>query len=204
MFFSQRQGLKIVPEMQIEGMNDDLRVGLWNAFYNCFLSSFGAPPVANNELYEAQTELLYNIWIYVWKKPGDEFQREPKKLITTFKRCFLAEKWHEVFDVIEYAAAKYPREDVCYNFMLECNFVLEKEVSAYRFVDGVIVLAFEDYKESLTPEAGNIPLRVDHTRLQKALSIYSTLEKQKKTSVAIAPAAAKLKAAEKGTTVAGR
>jgi len=52
----------------------------------------------------------------------------------------------------------------------------------------------------MAPEAANTPLRVDHTRLQKALSLYSTQEKQKKSQVLLAPAA-RMKTVEGSTAL---
>ncbi len=191
MFFSQRHGLKTLPEMQIEDMNDDLRIGLWNAFYNYFLSSFAAPAEHNGTI-AMQTDLLYKVWLYALKRPGDEFPHEPKRLTVIFKRYFMTAKWHEVFDIVEYAAGKYQRDDVCRDFMLECNFVLEKEVSAYRFVDGTIVSVYELRPTVLAaPEGPNTPLNVDQLRLQKALSLYTTQTTQRKLPAALAPKRAK-------------
>jgi hypothetical protein len=199
MFFSQRHGLKTIPEMQIEDMNDDLRIGLWNAFYNYFMSSFASSAEQNGTV-GMQTDLLYKIWLYALKRPGDEFAREPKRLIMIYKRYFTTAKWHEVFDIVEYAAGKYQRDDVCREFMLECNFVLEKEVSAYRFVDGTIVPVYELRPAApvLVPEGANTPLEVDQIRLQKALSLYTTQTTQKK---AMTIAAKRTKAAEGGTAL---
>lgn len=197
MFFSQRHGLKLLPELQIEDMNEELRIGLWNAFYNCFMSGFAAP-VEQSGVIATQTDFFYKIWLYALKKPGDEFSRDPKKLIALFKRYFLMAKWNEVFDLMEYSAGKYPREDVGRDFILECNFVLEKELSAYRFEDGVIVSIFADELEAQLPEVVNAPLKVDQIRLQKALSNYSAQSKQKKTAVLVSQAAKRMKSAEGG------
>ncbi len=197
MFFSQRQGLKLPPELQIEDMNEDLRVGLWNAFYNSFMSSF-VSPAEQSQVFATQIDFFYKIWLYALKKPGDEFQRDPKRLIGLFKRYFLTAKWHEVFDLVEYAAGKYPREDVGRDFILECNFVLEKEYSAYRFEDGIIVSVFADMPPAPAPEAANTPLKVDQIRLQKALSNYSTQTKHRKAPVLVAQPTKRIKAAEGG------
>ncbi len=198
MFFSQRHGLKTIPEMQIENMNDDLRIGLWNAFFNYFLSSLAAP-AGHNGTVAMQTDLLYKIWLYALKRPGDEFPRDPKRLIMLYKRHFMTAKWHEVFDIVEYAAGKYQRDDVCREFMLECNFVLEKEVSAYRFVDGTIVPVYELQPPVLAPEGVNTPLSVDQIRLQKALSLYTMQTTQRKMPASLAPKRAK--AAESGSAL---
>lgn len=197
MFFSNRHGLKLSPELQIDDMNDDLRVGLWNAFYNSFMSGF-VSPTEQSGVIATQTDFFYKIWLYALKKPGDEFSRDPKKLISIFKRYFLTAKWNEVLDLVEYSAGKYPREDVCRDFIFECNFVLEKEVSAYRFEDGIIVSIFEDAPRLPVPEAVNAPLKVDQIRLQKALSNYSNQSKQRKTPVLVAQPAKRIKTADGG------
>lgn len=197
MFFSQRHGLKLPPEMQIEDMNEDLRVGLWNAFYNSFMSSF-ISPTDQNGVFATQMDFFYKIWLYALKKPGDEFVREPKRIIGIFKRYFLTAKWNEVFDLVEYAAGKYPREDVCRDYTLETNFVLEKEYSAYRLEDGIVVSIFDDMPPNLAPETVNTPLNVDQLRLQKALSNYSTQTRQKKPPVLVAQPAKRMKTVEGG------
>lgn len=172
MFFSQRHKLKPLPEFQVNSMNDDLRVGLWNAFYSNFMSYFTLP-ITEYKLYKTQVDFLYNIWLYALKKPSDEFQRDTRKLIAGFKNYFLTAKWYEVFDLMEYGVGKYPDEETSKAFIVECNFILEKEFSAYRFVDAVVTPIVDEAQIRPEPEETAAPAKEAQPNMQPALRLYT-------------------------------
>lgn len=53
------------------------------------------------------------------------------------REYFFEAKWNEVYDFVEFTAKYFPSLDKD-GFAAVCNNRLEKEASAYRFVDGVI------------------------------------------------------------------
>ncbi|WP_182200076.1 AbiJ-NTD4 domain-containing protein [Paraliobacillus salinarum] len=136
MLFSERVGLKPVKNaIQIDSVDDDLRNGLWNVFYNLFFEQ-------NDEIYiynSSLRTLMKNIQINYFKKPIDETDTRPLYFVSEIKDYFFnTVKWYEVYDLIEFIAQNHPDEYLSGQFEGYCNNVLEKEVSAYRFVSGRI------------------------------------------------------------------
>lgn len=142
--FSQRKGIKPIKSViQIESMDDDLRNGLWNALTIHYWDHVKPlphpiefhPSLSSNRNVET---LVRELWMNYFKKPidtlGDEWLEINSRLRDHFFRC----SWDGVYDFIEFVANNYPDKYRNSDFMAHCNSVLEREVSAYRFVAGKI------------------------------------------------------------------
>jgi hypothetical protein len=62
------------------------------------------------------------------------------------RQYFFACKWHEVYDFIEFVSNNYERYQFKDQFIKACNYLLQKEVSAYRFVNGLITRITEEHE----------------------------------------------------------
>jgi hypothetical protein len=133
--FSQRVGI-ISPKniIQTNGMDDDLRTGLWN-----MLSIFLWETFAYSFLYEDENFHLYfkRLWISFFKRPLDSLETYWKDTYSELRTIFFKIEWWEVYDFIEFTVENYPRDNV-EDFINGCNKMLERELSAYRFVSNVI------------------------------------------------------------------
>jgi hypothetical protein len=81
-------------------------------------------------------------------------------------------KWYEMYDFVELIAANYPYQDED-KFLQACNNLLEREVSAFRFVDGVITKITDQQEVAeieLALEKAQGPVR---THLRRALELLS-------------------------------
>ena len=137
MRFSQRLGLSPVKvDVQIDSMDDDLKVALWNAFSGAYVDKYQEKSFSNSKL----RGLFKLIWGDFLKKPLDEFDYFTSVNVSKLKRIYMNYLWYEVYDFIEFVS-KTQLPDVMDSevFMGLCNFNLEKELSAYRFVGGQIV-----------------------------------------------------------------
>ncbi len=137
MLFSQRKGLKPIKDIiQVDSMDNDLRTGLWNVLNDFYLEK------ARNGIWISRcppnlASLFREIWINYFKYPIDEMNSDLRYVIETIKdHYFNKSYWNEVYDFIEFIAEAYPYEKISILFQKSCNRVLEKELSAYRFVDG--------------------------------------------------------------------
>jgi len=124
-------------------MDDDLRNGLWNAliihYWNrvkplshiieYYLSS---PSNRNAEI------LVDRLLIDYFKKPTDTLGDKWLPICSQLRDHFFRCPWNEVYDFIEFVADNYPDEYENSKFMTYCNSILERELSAYRFVGGRI------------------------------------------------------------------
>lgn len=142
--FSQRKGLKPIKSViQVDSMDDDLRNGLWNALTIHYWGHV-KPPSHPLEFHPSLSSnrnveiLVRELWMKYFKKPidtlGDEWPEIHSRLRDHFFRC----SWDGVYEFIEFVANNYPDESTNKKFMDSCNVVLEREVSAYRFVGGNI------------------------------------------------------------------
>ena len=172
--FSVRHDYEQPKPIQHESMDDDLRIGLWNVFYQCFPDSR-----------DQQTKLLYfhavfkSIWMKFLKHPSDEYEGFAEPGTKDFvKNIFLSSEWHKVINLIEFII----RDVGSYNrshrsiFINQCNRALKKENSAYKIV-GDLVTPITNQQEIQTIESAMAtPYEGAASHINKALSLLSRRE----------------------------
>jgi hypothetical protein len=128
--FSQRMG--ITPKttsLQLDWMNDDLRVGLWNVFYELRgrLSRDGEWALGNR------------IWGELLKKPLDEaVGMAPFQVLDEIKATFFQASWWWVYEFVEFVHDRLPL-GMARDATTVTNEVLEREGSGYRLIKGMVV-----------------------------------------------------------------
>lgn len=179
MRFSERYGYKKVRELvQLESMDEPLRNALWSllklhawdwvrtsTYGGCHLSDHG-----NGEFYT----LCRRIWYSYFKKPLDHLDDDWNKVYAQLRRHFFEAAWYEVYDFIEFVANNYDRYQFREKFVESCNLAFEREVSAYRFVDRLIVRITEEQEvEEIEGalERARGPVR---THLHRALQLLAS------------------------------
>lgn len=142
MRFSERYGYRKVREIvQIDSMDEPLRNALWSLLgvfvWDNVQVSTGIYHVyylsdhSNKEIFA----LCRLMWFSYFKEPIDQLDNDWSKVLPLLRRRFLECFWYEAYDFIEFVANNYKRHQFKDQFMAACNDTLEKEVSAYRFVD---------------------------------------------------------------------
>lgn len=174
MKFSERLGYKTIKEqLQVESIDNDLKNTLWSVFLDSFfndLSNYGYPEYA-----------LYNyhrsLWFDFFKLPIDSsyiyHDRSVDKdgLKKSLRKYFFESKnWYEPLDLIEFSA-KFA--DLKYVEVM--NLVLEREKSAYRFVNGQITqitsaTEISEIEEAITSDDTYKPVTI---HLSAALSLLA-------------------------------
>ncbi len=71
--------------------------------------------------------------------PIDDIDRYWSTSLQIIRDYFFSCPWNEVYEFIEFVANNYRTAETNERFMENCNTILERELSAYRFVGGVIV-----------------------------------------------------------------
>lgn len=171
--FSQRKGLKPVKSViQIDSMDSDLRNGLWNSlviFYWDQVKGDWLPNYTNVNL------LLKILWLDYFKKPIDTIKNYWEYTYEEIRKYFFNCPWYEVYDFIEFIANNYPEERTNQKFMDFCNSILEKELSAYRFVGGKITQITSEVEISQIEEALEVtsPFKAVNIHLKSALDLLS-------------------------------
>lgn len=180
MRFSERYKYKPVREViQIESMDEPLRNGIWSLlklFYwdevhhssdlygGYYLSSIG------NERIKALCEL---IWFDLFKIPLDQIDDNWKVVLKQLRDYFFGCAWFEVYDFIEFIAKHYSEKSVNTNFMEACNGTLEKEMSAFRFANGIITRITGQQEIEEIEKALGSSVEPVATHLQRALELLS-------------------------------
>ena len=174
--FSQRVGkTPIRSALQAEEMDDDLRAGLWNCFQIAFVEDM------QNVGNDVKVVFFQRMWCNFFKRPIDAVEREhPWRNLKRVREWFFNAEWHQVYDFIEYFAQE-PEDNTTYvrahmghpsTFSQMCNDILEREMSAYRIVEGEIMRITDKEEieaiESAISEKGPWSTCAEHIRRSAA------------------------------------
>ncbi len=174
--FSQRKGIKPVKTIaQIDSMDKDLRTGLWNFLSIFYWSRLERTPLGpcylshNRAMHDLCQSLWHNYFKHSLDSLSDRWDETRGEIRTYFFSC----KWYEVYDFIEFVANDYRPTETNSAFMIRCNDVLEREVSAYRFVGGTITQITSEQEITEVEEALQTPLTPVTDHLKTALGLLS-------------------------------
>jgi hypothetical protein len=137
-WFSTRRG--ITPPkaiVQVDGMDADLRIGLWNALTVHYFEQWSNVGGTSNS-YPARAAFCRTLWVDFFKQPLDKLPGMWKEVYAALRAFFLEREWHAAYDLTEFIVAAIPPNTpgVKAGFVGTCNDVLEKELSGYRLVGG--------------------------------------------------------------------
>jgi hypothetical protein len=149
MKFSER--LNIQParsKIQSDSIDDALKNSLWTVIHETVLQ------LEDGEYAQTRvkfTSVCYSLWINFFKYPTDtlwkwdngKVREEP---FTKFlRKWYYAASWFEIYDLIDF----FGKFEIT-NYIKNCNFFLERELSAYRFIDNQLVkISSEEEIESI-------------------------------------------------------
>jgi hypothetical protein len=145
MNFSERYGYKPARELiQLESMDEPLRNGLWSIlklycwdhvrYSSGMYGGYYISNDSNQELFVLSTRL----WLNYFKYPLDNLDHDWEKVHKQLREYFFRCEWNEAYDFIEFVANNYNRYGFKDSFISVCNNLLEKEMSAYRFVGSLL------------------------------------------------------------------
>jgi hypothetical protein len=135
--FSERHGLKPVKSVvQVDSMDADLRVGLWNVLDKTCWEK------VNSRLFPDHQPELHSFFELLWhdhyKRPIDSMPRQWVKVRDTIRAGFFACEWNEVYDLLEAIVEFFPDKSARQKLERLSNAILKKEVAGFRFIDGII------------------------------------------------------------------
>ncbi|HUW33741.1 MAG TPA: hypothetical protein VM223_19195 [Planctomycetota bacterium] len=139
MWFSQRIGKKPVKvNIQKDTMDDALRNGLWNAFWLFYvqpITEYLARQIGSREDFRNSGYYLpfQVVWHQLLSLPLHTLSPSFPKVLDFIHDWFFKAKPYDVYDFVEFVGAVESPTDSD-GYRLFCNSVLEKELSAYRFV----------------------------------------------------------------------
>jgi hypothetical protein len=170
--FSERMGLRRVRSVvQVDSVDRELRNRLWNVLSYKFLPSY------EGSLYVPYTldarEFSTTLWLDYFNEPVDELPESWREAYGQLKGYFFNCEWFHVYDFLEFVARVLPdpyRKRIA-EFTADCNDVLKRELSAYRFVGIQIAPITSEEEIAEIEEALAIPdaLNPVRTHLRDAL-----------------------------------
>ena len=168
MRFSQRKGLKPIAEViQTKSMNSALRNSLWNALDLRIWSRIYR--------YGGTEPFSQALWFRFFKKPIDSRPSSPNLIRKEIRRHFFGCEWFEVYDFLEFVVGHY--QTSASDLAEYLNLVLERELSGYRFVSGLLtdITSTQELKMlETTLTDSRFPGVAAH--LQQALELYANRE----------------------------
>lgn len=174
--FSQRYGYKPIKNIvQIETIDDELRISLWNALDSFYWSKVEPQYILDCEANRHVLWLLQHIWSEYFKLPLDTIGSSWAPAYKYLRNYYFSCYWNEVYDFIEFVANHYYNDSVNDSFREECSRVLKREVSGYRFIGDTItqITAEEEVIEIAEALQGKRALETVVTHLKSALNLFS-------------------------------
>lgn len=144
MRFSERMGFVAVKELiQTESMDADLRNSLWNTFNSIIVgpgnSNAKSSIIFINNPQTTFDSFIVRQWCDFFKHPLTQLSSSRNIWRESLESYFFKCEWYQVYDFIEFTAQNYPSKARADIFKKECNRILERELSAYRFVENTLV-----------------------------------------------------------------
>jgi len=179
--FSQRIGLKPIRQIiQRESADEALRNHLWNSLNIFYFNRF------HKWLYETEPSintLITRIWVRHYNQRIDDLDVYTPKLIAKLRNDFLNLDWNEMFDILEFIPNNYRLDDweggydneTNKEFYSFTNDILEEHLSAYRFVDNLLLEISSEEEIAAIEEAlqDTSKFKPVQTHLRRALELLS-------------------------------
>lgn len=167
--FSQRRGIKPVSELiQTSSMTGELRNSLWNAVQTIWAPKFlGGRPDEMHVMWFAQ-----GLWANYFREAVDDMPKSPDAIVAEIRKRFFAYEWNEVYDFIENSLNyDFEKKSEMIEYM---NFVLEREMSAFRIIEDEIVEISNELEREMLEEAfADNEHPAVRTHLQQAFTLLS-------------------------------
>jgi hypothetical protein len=132
--FSERIGA-VRRVIQKDSMNDGLKNALWNLAYEILYSQSAMDLIKNTW----RGGILKKLWTDHYDLPVDALDSHCYQALRAIRARYMAGGWASVYDFIEFMSDPGVLEARSDSYVAECNTILEKHLSAYRFVGSVIV-----------------------------------------------------------------
>jgi len=212
MRFSERYGYKDIRDIiQLESIDEPLRNALWSTLKIFVWDYVRASTGIYHRYYLSDHSnrdiqaLCRHLWFDYFKEPLDQLDNNWNTVYERLRRYFFDCEWYEVYDFIEFVANNYERYGAKEEFTSACNHVLEKEMSAYRFIGGVISRITEQKELEEIQQALDEALGPVQVHLRRSLELLSSRDAPdyrnsiKESISAVESLVASIVGAEKGT-----
>jgi hypothetical protein len=174
MFFSQRKGYKPVSQIiQKDGISEELRNTLWNILDLLVWSNEHFLVSKYDNARKGIETFSKILWLNYFKKPIDTRFYSNQDDIQTIREYFFSCEWYEVYDFLEFTLRYFDEEKLTETV----NGILERELSAYRFINDIFTDITDEQEIKMLEDAlrdDNFPGVSKH--LKRALELLSDRE----------------------------
>jgi hypothetical protein len=152
-------------------MDDDLRNGLWNV---CLTEVFQQ---LSDDTYSVKSHLLMGpvcraIWSDFFKQPVDEIPELSTRVFEELKKFYVGCDWSTAYDFVEFIAGLLS-DDYAPSFVSQCNAVLEREMSAYRFVGTQLTRITNAEELAAVESALKLPSDPVRNHIETAVALFA-------------------------------
>ncbi len=182
MRWSERQGLREVRTLQTDGMDERLRIRLWNALQRSFLANLDTEEWANEDGFnysfmavkEKYQEFLADLWD-TFARPLDTLPKDPREVVTAIKRWFAKCDWLDTYDILVFCVQHLPQQEA-EDLARTANTALDGERSPWRFTRGMLTRRLGEAEEAAVDGAldASEPYPEIGQQLRNALRMFSS------------------------------
>jgi len=117
-------------DIQIDYMDIELRNGLWNILTFRLIKPLESQQYISDSSLE---NLVQAIWFSFLKEPIDEIPYSIERIVDQIRKRFYNWDYLDVYDFIDFIAKRNNDIDTKL-FISDCNYILKRELSGYRFI----------------------------------------------------------------------
>ena len=182
MKFSQRIGkTPLVKEIQLDGIDSDLKNGLWDIYNFQILENVQVGYDYEHDIHPDYF-FSYNLWHNFFKIPADQIPVKFDTVRKEIRKFFFTCEWYKLYDLIEITIdlvqSDVFSDNIDKNILQEFNKVFEREFSGFRFIDNKLSpitnsIEIQAIEESLTTTENLTSLSGCNTHLKSALNKLS-------------------------------
>ena len=174
--FSERFGFKKASDIiQVDSMNNELRVSLWNVLHDELWSRVPAllePHRITQEFHILSRQL----WIDYFKRPIDERPKFLDAILKEVRTYFFECPWNNVYDFIEFIISTSVYD--LSNLTGSLNRILERERSGYRLIGGHFApITSSDELQVLDETVSDPDYPAVSEHMAQALKLYADRDK---------------------------
>ena len=175
--FSERIGAtKPKTAIQVESIDNELINSLWNALSEIYWDK-GCNRDISGRPHKPTYELFYFfklLWARFFKEPTDAlYYSDWDNPYTIIRARFFEYPWEKVYDFIEFCANNYPNEEKNNKFLKAVNYVLERELSGYRFIGKQVCPIINKDEISEIEKSLSSPLKPIRLHFENAVKLMS-------------------------------
>jgi len=172
--FSERQGYKEIRQViQLKSVDDILKSGLWNLISACLFeeaTGFLSSGASNRRV----LNLCRALWMSYFKRRIDEIDDYWPRTYEHLRDYFFECEWFEVYDFLEFVVQTYEfKANERAEFTEFVNNVLERELSAYRLINGEFAEITSEQEIASIEEAIKNTSSPVAAHLQRALELLA-------------------------------